>query len=34
MNGGETAYLLLVIAAVCVFMGVMAYEAYRNRHQS
>lgn len=30
MNGGETAYLLLVIAAVCVFMGVMAYEQFRN----
>jgi len=34
MTGGETIYLLLVIAAVCIFMGVMGFEAYSNRHHS
>lgn len=31
MSGGEAAYLVLVILAVCLFAGVLGYEAWRNR---
>ncbi len=32
MTGGETAYLLMVIAATCTFMVVLGYESDSTRH--
>ncbi len=34
MDGAETAYLVMVIVAVCLFMAVLGFEAYKNRHVS
>ena len=33
MNAVEAAYLLMVIAAVCVFAGVLAYGSWHAGHQ-
>ena len=33
MSAVETAYLLLVIAAACVFVGTLAYGSWHAGHQ-